>query len=147
MADYNVEGRISDDEQDDENKPKDFRKALNTKATPTLKRITRSYENDNDFDLLSIHSTTTKTTVEGVPLYRELSNDTDLPKWRQNVYFVLPQPIRNSLKPPSTKEEWKKFIFIHLPIIQWIWNYIPKYLLGDIVAGLTIGVTHVPQSN
>jgi MFS superfamily sulfate permease-like transporter len=42
-------------------------------------------------------------------------------------------------------KQWKSFIFVHLPIIQWLWQYRPKYLIGDIIAGITIGVTHIPQ--
>ena len=38
-----------------------------------------------------------------------------------------------------------KFMFVHLPIIHWVWQYTPKQLIGDTIAGLTIGVTHIPQ--
>lgn len=85
------------------------------------------------------------TTVEGVPVYRELDNDQDLPTWKRYLYRVFPQPIRNALKPPTKREEWKNFIFIHLPIVQWFLHYTPNLLIGDFISGLTIGVTHIPQ--
>ena len=83
--------------------------------------------------------------VERVPVYRELDNDQDLPTWKRYLYRVFPQPIRNALKPPTKREEWKNFIFIHLPIVHWILNYTPNLLIGDFISGLTIGVTHIPQ--
>jgi MFS superfamily sulfate permease-like transporter len=58
---------------------------------------------------------------------------------------LFPQPLRNAVLPPFTAAQWKKFFFVHLPILNWLWNYRPKMLIGDIVAGITIGVTHVPQ--
>ena len=85
------------------------------------------------------------TTVEGVPVYRELDNDRDLPTWKRYLYRAFPQPIRNALKPPTKREEWKNFIFIHLPIVQWILHYTPNLLIGDFISGLTIGVAHIPQ--
>ena len=85
------------------------------------------------------------TIVERVPVYRELDNDQDLPTWKRYLYRAFPQPIRNALKPPTKREEWKNFIFIHLPIVHWILNYTPNLLIGDFISGLTIGVTHIPQ--
>lgn len=61
------------------------------------------------------------------------------------MYRLFPQPLRNALLPPYTLSQWKKFFFIHLPILHWLWTYRPKQLVGDIIAGITIGVTHVPQ--
>ena len=58
---------------------------------------------------------------------------------------VFPQPLRNALLPPLNLAQWKKFWFVHIPILHWLWSYRPKQLVGDIIAGLTIGVTHVPQ--
>lgn len=81
--------------------------------------------------------------MEDVPVYRELEEW--VPKWRRVFNRVCPQPIRSALKPPISKEAWMKFMFVHLPIIHWVWQYTPKQLIGDTIAGLTIGVTHIPQ--
>ena len=129
---------------------KDFRKALNTHKRPSITRVTKVSTNVPD-DALTNANTDLElddvalTTVEGVPVYRELDEDQDLPMWHRFLHRVLPQPIWNAVKPPITKEEWKKFLFVHLPIIQWILHYTPKLLLGDFISGLTIGVTHIPQ--
>lgn len=61
------------------------------------------------------------------------------------VHKFCPQPIYNALKPPQNKKEWKSFWLVHVPILHWLYYYVPKYIIGDIVAGLTIGVTHIPQ--
>lgn len=58
---------------------------------------------------------------------------------------LFPQPLRKALLPPSTFAQWKRFIFIHLPILHWLWTYRPRQIIGDLIAGITIGVTHVPQ--
>lgn len=58
---------------------------------------------------------------------------------------LVPQPIRRNILPPMNWKQWRSFIFVHLPIIQWLWQYRPKQLIGDIIAGITIGVTHIPQ--
>jgi hypothetical protein len=135
-------------EETQENIAKDFRRALNARAAPEFKRITTNYDEevslvDNELDTISIRSVSR--TVERVPLYRELPDD-DGPKWRRVLYRLFPQPIRAGLMPPVTRDQWKKWLLIHLPIIGWVMNYIPKYLIGDFIAGLTIGVTHIPQS-
>lgn len=96
----------------------------------------------------SISDEAITTTVVGTdPVYRELNELKLIPRWLQVLHRVCPQPIRNAIKPPSNKSEWKKFLFIHLPIVQWVIYYSPKFFFGDMIAGLTIGVTHVPQGN
>jgi len=61
------------------------------------------------------------------------------------AYYYTPEPVRSSIKPPTSCEDWKSFFLIRIPIIQWLWSYKAKHLIGDIVAGLTIGMTHIPQ--
>lgn len=86
-------------------------------------------------------------TWEGLPVYRELEEERGGGKLQLLVERFVPQPIRNSLKPPTNKNEWKRFLYVHLPIVHWIISYTPKYLIGDVIAGLTIGVTHIPMGN
>ena len=61
------------------------------------------------------------------------------------AYYYTPEPVRSSVKPPTSCEDWKSFFLIRVPIIQWLWSYKAKHLIGDLVAGLTIGMTHIPQ--
>ena len=61
------------------------------------------------------------------------------------AYYYTPEPVRSSVKPPTSCEDWKSFFLIRVPIIQWLWSYKAKHLIGDLVAGITIGMTHIPQ--
>jgi len=61
------------------------------------------------------------------------------------AYYYTPEPVRSSVKPPKNCKDWKSFFLIRIPIIKWLWSYKAKDLIGDIVAGLTIGMTHIPQ--
>ena len=47
--------------------------------------------------------------------------------------------------PPRNPKELKQFILVHLPILSWVWSYQPKFLIGDIIAGITVSVMHIPQ--
>ena len=47
--------------------------------------------------------------------------------------------------PPRTAKELKQFIFVHFPILSWFWSYQPKFLIGDITAGITVSVMYIPQ--
>lgn len=83
----------------------------------------------------------------GEAIYREVEEYETLSKVKNKLKRVIPQPIRKSLLPPRSWKEWRKFMFTHLPIIRWIWTYRFNLLIGDLIAGLTIGVTHIPQGN
>jgi len=61
------------------------------------------------------------------------------------AYYYTPEPVRSSIKPPTSYEDWKSLFLIRVPIIQWLLSYKAKHLIGDLVAGLTIGMTHIPQ--
>ena len=47
--------------------------------------------------------------------------------------------------PPRTAKEWKQFILIHFPILGWLWSYQLKFLINDIISGVTVSVMHIPQ--
>lgn len=95
----------------------------------------------------------TGTLSDGIPLhdlggesiYREIDERESLSKWRNAMSKAVPQPIRKALLPPLTWEQWKKFVLVHLPVLDWLSSYRPKQLIGDVIAGVTIGVTHIPQ--
>ncbi len=70
---------------------------------------------------------------------------TTLVQVRNCIDKTIPQPIRHSLLPPRTLAGWRKFVFVHLPVLHWLWLYKPKDIIGDLIAGITIGVTHIPQ--
>ncbi|XP_019864177.1 PREDICTED: solute carrier family 26 member 6-like [Amphimedon queenslandica] len=59
--------------------------------------------------------------------------------------FIPPEPILTAIKVPSSRRECKYFLFTRFPIIGWLWIYQLKFLLGDIISGITIAVMHIPQ--
>ena len=83
----------------------------------------------------------------GEPIYREFEEYDSLSRVKNRLRRIIPQPIRKSMLPPRSWKEWQKFIFTHLPIVHWLWTYRPNQLLGDFIAGLTIGVTHISQGD
>ena len=58
---------------------------------------------------------------------------------------IPPEPVLSALKPPLNKKEWKQFVLVHLPILSWVWSYRPSFLFGDIIAGITVAIMHIPQ--
>ena len=56
-----------------------------------------------------------------------------------------PEPVLSALKPPLSRKEWKQFVLVHLPILSWVWSYRPAFLFGDIIAGITVAIMHIPQ--
>ena len=61
------------------------------------------------------------------------------------AYYYTPEPVRGSLKFPSTWNDLKTSLLVWIPILQWGWMYKTKDLIGDLVSGFTIGMTHIPQ--
>ena len=57
----------------------------------------------------------------------------------------MPESLKRGLMPPRTAKELKQFIFVHFPILSWFWSYQPKFLIGDITAGITVSVMYIPQ--
>ena len=83
----------------------------------------------------------------GEAIYREFEEQESLSTLKNELKKIVPQPIRNSLLPPRSLRDWRKFLFTHLPILHWLWKYTPNQLIGDFIAGVTIGVTHIPQGS
>lgn len=91
-----------------------------------------------------------------ISISRELLNENDFENrfhpvsrpFKSNWYKKLypPEPILAAIKPPMSQNGWKLFIFTHIPILNWIWNYQSNYFFGDIISGLTIGIMTIPQS-
>ena len=145
---------MSDLSEDDEDLAKKFRKALNARRRPSAKKslsTSSSWRNHSEgvgrSSMDSSHnleSFTANAALENEPVYRELP-DGNPTIWNRIQAQVFPQPIYNAIKPPLGRAAWKKFWEVHLPIWHWLYYYVPKFLIGDIVAGLTIGVTHIPQ--
>lgn len=63
--------------------------------------------------------------------------------WQKS--FIPPEPILTAIKFPSSKKEWKYFVFTHFPLLGWLWIYQFKFLVGDIISGITVAVMHIPQ--
>lgn len=58
---------------------------------------------------------------------------------------IIPEPFRSHFTPPKTVLQWRDFLFARLPILHWLWIYKVKWIIGDLIAGITIGITHIPQ--
>jgi high affinity sulfate transporter 1 len=65
--------------------------------------------------------------------------------WNFKNEHIVPEPVRSHFMPPKKCMEWKNFVFRHLPILSLLWTYRLKFIIGDLIAGITIGVTHIPQ--
>ena len=137
---------MAEEPESSEDLAKEYRRALNNtrKRTPANRVLTSLQQSESNDGLLS-----------GVDLYgadnelvyRDITPAKKRNAWEKFLAQFVPQPIYNALQPPSSRKEWRKFWEMHLPIWHWLFYYAPKFLLGDIVAGLTIGVTHIPQGN
>lgn len=78
------------------------------------------------------------------PLPTMIERDTYQPmKTRRKC--PIPEPVRSNLMPPKTCRQWGNFLLLRLPILSWFWSYKPRYLIGDIIAGITVSVMHIPQ--
>ena len=69
----------------------------------------------------------------------------------QPHYFLIytqmrvPKLLKKELMPPRTTKELKQFFLMRLPILSWLWSYQPKFLIGDITAGITIAIMHISE--
>ena len=61
------------------------------------------------------------------------------------MQLKVPEILKKELMPPTSIEELKQFILIRLPILSWLWSYKPKFLIGDITAGIAVSIMHIPQ--
>lgn len=67
---------------------------------------------------------------------KEVRNDETLNRAQRYAYVGF-------RKFPSVAGE---YFYEKLPVIQWLPRYQPKWLLNDLIAGLTVGVMLIPQS-
>lgn len=58
----------------------------------------------------------------------------------------IPEPIKSYFVPAKNCDEWLRFLFTRLPILNWVWSYKPKQIVGDLLAGIVIGFAHIPES-
>ena len=80
-----------------------------------------------------------------LPSAAEKQHQEDSAFWNIKDENIIPEPIRSHFMPPRKCKEWKSFVFRHLPILGLFWTYRLKFIIGDLIAGITIGVTHIPQ--
>lgn len=69
--------------------------------------------------------------------------------------FLVPQNSRTSALCTSGRR-WlyrrvrrscrKKLLFKRIPILTWLPNYRKEYVVSDLVAGITVGLTVIPQA-
>ena len=63
------------------------------------------------------------------------------------ISALPPEPIRTALTPPLTLMAWFQFLLNHVPIIRWLWSYQAKFVINDIVSGVTVSIMHIPQGS
>ncbi len=59
--------------------------------------------------------------------------------------FIL-RALTFFFRPPHTFYGWLKFLQHKLPILEWVLCYKKHYLFGDVIAGLTVAVITIYQS-
>lgn len=47
---------------------------------------------------------------------------------------------------PKQQSKLKRFIHRHIPVTRWLPNYSRFYGVSDFIAGITLGLTMIPQS-
>ena len=57
----------------------------------------------------------------------------------------VPESLKRELMPPKNSKELKQFVLFRVPILSWLWSYQPKFLIGDITAGITISIMHISE--
>ena len=63
-----------------------------------------------------------------------------------SIINLTPQPQGSWLKQCKTKIFRKKTLYQRLPILQWLPNYTFQDFMADLVAGISVGVTLIPQA-
>lgn len=63
-----------------------------------------------------------------------------------SIINLTPQPQGSWLKQCKTKIFRKKTLYQRLPILQWLPNYTLQDFMADLVAGISVGVTLIPQA-
>lgn len=58
----------------------------------------------------------------------------------------MTKPIENKNTSEEPMPLWRKRLRRHVPIVKWLPLYRKGDLVADIIAGLTLGLTMVPQS-
>ncbi|XP_059812099.1 solute carrier family 26 member 10 isoform X1 [Hypanus sabinus] len=88
--------------------------------------------------------------MSGVAIYRSIYTEDQFarqfngPKDEENVTESFQQTERRSCACPGNagKQFWRR----RLPFLTWLPRYkIKQWLIGDIIAGLTVGIIHIPQ--
>uniref|UniRef100_A0AAR5PJE5 STAS domain-containing protein n=1 Tax=Dendroctonus ponderosae TaxID=77166 RepID=A0AAR5PJE5_DENPD len=58
----------------------------------------------------------------------------------------MPEPVADSSSQTVKNGSMKKLIFKRLPILSWLPHYTKEDIIADFVAGITVGMTMIPQS-
>ena len=61
--------------------------------------------------------------------------------------MTIPEPIRSHLALPKTVKDWRNILLGRLPILTWLYQYLPRLLFGDVISGITVGIMHIPQGD
>nr|XP_014347919.1 PREDICTED: solute carrier family 26 member 10 [Latimeria chalumnae] len=88
--------------------------------------------------------------MSGVGVYRSIYTEDQF----KQIYGTPKEDIKTSKKIKEkifkkcacSTDVWVKFVKARIPIFSWLPRYkLKKWLLGDAVAGLTVGIVHIPQ--
>lgn len=61
---------------------------------------------------------------------------------QRNIYFISV----DKTAPPAKRSRFKEFLFKRIHILQWLPNYTRNDVISDFIAGITVGLTMIPQS-
>lgn len=61
-------------------------------------------------------------------------------------HFSVAEPVADSSSAIAKNGAIKKIILKRLPILNWLPHYTKEDIIADFVAGITVGLTMIPQS-
>ena len=65
----------------------------------------------------------------------------EMVRWRKEIFLTATRICR----PPKGKKQWLDFFLMQIPLLKWVWGYKCSYIIGDIIAGITVAIMHIPQ--
>lgn len=69
-------------------------------------------------------------------------------KYKNKEPLTLKARLKKIIRPKETDpiKAVKRFVCELIPILSWLPNYkVKKWLLADLISGLTVGIMHIPQ--
>ena len=104
-------------------------------------KVKKSSDEDSQYDIIE----------KTVNISRPVFTEQKLKSIYENIDYAGFEPISEIKKElhknfGNGKESFKKIVYNRIPCVKWLKDYnFKEYLLADLLAGLVVGVTHVPQ--